>query len=407
MKAIDRSAIWFCSALVVALLLTAACRPIQAPAANTPPTPTEAPSAITVLDSDTTARIETAVAGTMSQRSVPGMALCIIKDGQVAYSKGFGVATVGTDKPVTSQSMFQLMDAGMALVAEAVLQLVEQGKVDLDAPITEYLPYFQMKDRRYKEITVRHLLTNSSGLPIPHDIPIKNWEGNTAQYDDGALERHLHSLSDTLLNFGPGSYFSYSKWDYELLGDLIAKVSGQPFEAYMQEHILAPLGMTQSTYLPKQADPAALVSPHMNQGKDVFVSDVATDGREHGPTLGLWSSIDDVCRWMMADLNRVGPDGQRILDDASYDRFWATSVPTAYGSLFDRYGMGWFTGTLGDHKHLTDYGADVGFQSTIRVLPDDKFGIALMTNLWTDNYQNGAPAYGWTLTDDLMGILGY
>ena len=127
----------------------------------------------------------------------------------------------------------------------------------------------------------------------------------------------MRSLSDVKLDFAPGSGF-LSNFDYDVLGDLIAKVSGQTFEAYMQEHVLTPLGMTQSTYLPKQADPAALVSPHMNKGNDVFVSDLATDGREHGPSLGLWSSIADMCRWVKANLNRGELDGQRILDDASY-----------------------------------------------------------------------------------------
>lgn len=339
MNATLRSTIWLCGALICVLFFTAACRPVQAPSTNALPAPTQAAPEAKGLDSATVADLENLIQETMSASSVPGMAACVVKDGRVVYAKGFGVTKFGTDIPVTPQSMFQVMDAGRTLVAAAVMQLVEQGKVDLDAPVTTYLPYFQMKDERYKKLAVRHLLTGSSGLPVPDQRLIKNWIGKTPAYDDGALERTVRSLSDAQLSYEPGdmSMARYSNFDYEILGDLIAKVSGQTFEAYMQEHILTPLGMTHSTYLPKQADPAGLVSPHMNEGSDVFVSDVVTDGREHGPSLGLWSTTDDMCRWLVANLNRGELDGQRILDAASYDLIWEPLV-----------GLGWDVRTHND-----------------------------------------------------------
>ena len=128
--------------------------------------------------------------------------------------------------------------------------------------------------------------------------------------------------------------------------------------------------MTHSTYLPKQADPAALVSPHMNKGKDVFVSELQTQGREHGPSLGLWSSANEMCRWVMANLNRGELDGQRILDAASYDVIWEPRVLTGYTIPWDRFGLGWFVSTPDNRLRLSYHAEDVGFQSDLRLVPD-------------------------------------
>ena len=159
MNATVRSTILLCGALICALLLTTACRPVQAPAITESPSAAEtvvvgkAPTQtqeISTLASQTVTRMEEVIEFTMRYHGAPGVAVCIVKDGKVAYAKGFGVATVGTDKLVTPDSLFQLMDTGRTLVTDAVMQLVNEGKVDLDAPITTYLPYFQMKDERYK-----------------------------------------------------------------------------------------------------------------------------------------------------------------------------------------------------------------------------------------------------------------
>lgn len=421
MNATDRKVPWICGVLMCILLFSAACQPVRAPAVSAPPataeaeqaetaavetmpTPVELTPEKTALDSETVKKIEAVANATLSMRPVPGIAVCAVKDGRVVYANGFGVAETGTNEPVTAQSLFQLMDTGRTLVAVAVMQLVEQGKVDLDAPITDYLPYFEMQDERYKQITVRHLLTSSSGLPIPHEVFIDNWTGKTAQYDDSALERTVRSLSDLELHHDPGRVYTYSNFDYELLGDLVAKVSGQTFESYMQEHILSPLGMIHSTYLPKEADPALLVSPHMNKGKDVYVSDVETDGRKHGPSLGLWSSSEDMCRWMMANINRGELDGQRVLNPASYDLIWAPVIASGLDAPYDKFGMGWYANDSGDHLRIAYQAMDIGFNTAIQLLPDEKMGVVVLVNLWTSFGENGS-GYALGLSDHLLTIL--
>src|SRR5262249_8781154 len=153
-------------------------------------------------------------------------------------------------------------------VATAVMQLVEQGKVDLDKPVADYLPYFRLKDDRYRSITVRQMLTHTSGMP-----DVDNYHWDQPEYDDGALERYVRSLQDKELRWHPGSKYAYSNMAYEVLGDLVAKVSGTTFEDDVEANILKPLGMNSSTLLFKKADPAKLATGH-TRTKDGTVTPV-------------------------------------------------------------------------------------------------------------------------------------
>ena len=153
------------------------------------------------LDDATVAKIEALVAKTMTENKIPGYALGIVKDGKIVYTKGFGVERVGGDKPVTPHTVFGTGSVGKTATATAIMQLVAEGKIDLDAPVTDYLPYFKLADERYKDITVRHLITHRSGLP-----EIQDWLPLPVEYDDGALERYVRSLDKVGLQFPPGHY---------------------------------------------------------------------------------------------------------------------------------------------------------------------------------------------------------
>ena len=130
------------------------------------------------------------------------------------------------------------------------MQLVERGIVDLDAPAVKYLPYFRLADDRYSQITVRQMVTHTSGMP-----DVDDYEWDKPQYDDGALERYVRSLTNQKLLFAPGERVQYSNMAFEILGDVVAKASGESFDDYVQRHILAPLQMTDSTVLLKQTNP--------------------------------------------------------------------------------------------------------------------------------------------------------
>jgi CubicO group peptidase (beta-lactamase class C family) len=256
-------------------------------------------------------------------------------------------------------------------VATAVMQLVEAGKVDLDQPVQRYLPYFRLKDPRAAAITVRQMLSHTSGMP---DVEDYEWEKAVA--DDGALERYVRSLSDRELIAAPGERFQYSNMAFEVLGDLIAKVSGETFEGYVKAHILTPLGMKDSTLLRAEANPKLTTSPHvLGDRLTVIVSPVYPYNRMHAPSSTLHSNLLDMSRWALANLRRGELGGKRILKASTYDVMWK---PT--GDPKRPVAISWFQGERGGHRTIAHGGGDVGYRSHVLLLPDDGMAVVIMIN---------------------------
>jgi CubicO group peptidase (beta-lactamase class C family) len=206
----------------------------------------------------------------MKERSIPGFAIAVVQNQKVVYAAGFGLRNLqNKNDKITPQSLFHMASITKPFVATSVMQLVEKGKVDPDAPVVKYLPYFRLNDERYAKITVRQMLSHLSGMP-----DVRDYEWDKPQYDDGALERYVRSLTNQSLIAAPGANFRYSNMAYEVLGDLIAKVSGMSFEDYVRKNILEPLGMKSSTLLVKQADPALLWIDHRTQTPQVWTATV-------------------------------------------------------------------------------------------------------------------------------------
>ncbi len=270
------------------------------------------------LDSETVAEIEALVEDMMTEDEIPGYALGIVIGDKVVYTEGFGVERIGVDRPVTPHTVFGTGSVGKSATATAIMQLVAEGKVDLDAPVTDYLPYFKLADERYSAITVYDLITHRSGLP-----EVEDWFPLPVEYDDGSLERYVRSLDGVKLLFAPGEQWSYSSMGYTVLADIVAKVSGQTFEDYMQEHIIDPLGMNDTMLIVQEADQERVASPHVrNYAGEVVVSDIFPYRRQFAPTGPLYSSIVDMARYAAAHLNGGEFEGARILPETVYDAMW-------------------------------------------------------------------------------------
>src|SRR6185436_9376058 len=224
-------------------------------AAQSPPPPT--------LES----RLEPLINQTMAANKIPVLAIGIVKNGKLTYAKGFGISRLGATKPVTTRTLFHMASVTKTFVATAIMQLVELGKIDLDAPLVRYLPYFKMKDERYRIITIRQMLSHTSGIP---DVTDYHWD--KPEYVDKALERFFRSRAVSSMVWAPGERFGYSNTAFEILGDVIAKLSGQSFEDYVKQQILAPLGMKDSTLLVREANPELLATPHVQESGEVVVS---------------------------------------------------------------------------------------------------------------------------------------
>ncbi len=374
--------ILFASFLLFVIVLSAACAPSPTPALPAPPP-------MTGLDDATVTIIENLLKRQMDESHVPGYAMCIVKDGQVVYNKGFGVLEKGTNRKVTPQSMFGQRSISKTFTTIALMQLVEQGKVNLDAAITEYLPYFKMADDRYDRITVRMLLSHTSGLS--DDV----WKEAFANKADepaesaAAMEWFVRGLANDNLVSQPGTQFNYAGANFTVIADIIGKVSGLGYEQYVEQFILKPLHMDHSTFDAATVPVTLLATEHVNADNGSVVASAPEPFlRADAPAALLYSSCDDMLRYVMMNLNRGELDGTVILQPESYDAMWHQQTTTGwpgdwgprYGPPFMAYGLGWFLGTKTGHRLVGHTGGGNGYGAQIELAPDDDIGVVVMSN---------------------------
>ena len=326
----------------------------------------------------------------LKEDPLSGIAVGVVRDGKLIYARGFGVMTIEhPDRKVTPQTLFHMASITKTFVATSIMQLWEQGKIDLDAPVTKYVTYFRIDDPRYKSITVRQMLTHSSGMP-----DVEDYQWNKPQYDDGALERYVRSLGDQKLKllFDPGSGMAYSNMAYEVLGDLVAKVSGETFEDYVEEHILKPLKMSSSTLLIKKANPALLADGYMRKRGGDYASlrhvNAYPYNRIHTPSSDLMSSVGDMARYAMANLNHGELDGARILKPSTYKLMWKPAVDVEFchenhtqcRKPGAKVGISWFLEDRDGMSVVAHSGGDDGFMTDLVLIPGSRMALVLMAN---------------------------
>lgn len=270
----------------------------------------------------------------------PGMVIGWSDGDGRSHIAAAGTASLATGVPVDRRTVFHMASVTKPFVATAILQLAEQGRLDLDASPTRYLPYFRLADPRFGRVTIRQMLNHSSGLP---DIEDYEWE--RPQTSDAALERWVRGLAGLRLVSDPGAAVHYSNLAYDVLGDVIAKASGMPFELYVRRHVLAPLGMRHSSLLLAEVDRRRLSAPHMAEGGQVRVSAVFPYNRVHAGSSTLYADAADMLRWARYWAAVPGRGTRRLLSDAGIA---AMLRPGAAVDRPDRaqwepaIGLGWF-----------------------------------------------------------------
>lgn len=318
-----------------------------------------------------------------------GLAVGVSVRGSTVFAGGFGTRVQGGTDPVTPRTVFHMASVTKPFVATAVMQMVEAGRVAIDSPVTRYLPYFRMNDPRAASITVKELLNHTSGMP---DVTDYRWR--FPEYDDGALERYVRGLKDSSLVFDPGTQFRYSNIGFEVLADLIAKVSGESFESYIQRHILTPLGMRHSTLLMTDVDSANLALGAIRDSTGaIVVSPTYPYNRPHAASSTLHSNIEDLLRWGNAVLRGGELNGHRIvsargvhqLTTETFDRtaeIRAESARAQKPMPYDSTGiaLSWFLSWKDGKETIFHRGGDMGFHSYLMIVPDDSLVIVAMAN---------------------------
>ncbi|MGD8536389.1 MAG: serine hydrolase domain-containing protein [Candidatus Aminicenantes bacterium] len=331
-----------------------------------------------IIQGETGAQLDTTltpfIKEVMQAYDLPGFAIGVVKDNEVVYARGFGYKNIDTKKPVTTATLFHMASISKPFVATAIMQLVEQGKIDLEAPVTTYLSYFKLDDERYKNITIQQMLSHVSGMP-----DVEDYEWDSPQYDEGALERYVRSLTDKKMRFDPGKSFAYSNMAFECLGDVIAKVSGMSFADYEKKCILDPAGMKESTFLKPEHLPENWASGHLRT-----IRTVAWEGypynRMHGPSSTLHSNAIEMCNWAIINMKRGTHSGQKILEPSSYDLLWKPWFKIGGKDSDDAVGLSWFLGSHRGEKTVSHGGGDTGFNTYLILLPERSSAVVVLCN---------------------------
>lgn len=302
----------------------------------------------------------------MQSHHLVGLAVGLVQDGRQLCASAWGVEDIESGETLTVNTLFHLASISKLFTATAVMQLVEQGKIDLEDSPVKYVPYLKLD----KNVTIRQMLSHVSGFS---DVTDYHWD--KPEYDDEALERYVRGLDGKLL-FPPGERFAYSNIAYEVLGDVIAKVSGKCFEDLVEAEIFLPLKMFSSSFLSPTLPEDKVAAPHLID-LGTHVSPIYPYHRAHAPSSTLHATIEDMNRWAIAVLNRKSG----ILKEATFDAMWQPQMSVGQIGRSDKYsGLGWFIDRRRNLKLLYHSGSDVGFTTYFLLVPEKSIGITVLCN---------------------------
>ena len=340
-------------------------------------------------------RVDAYVREYMHKWQIVGLSLAIVRDGSVVCSQGYGVQNREDQIPVTPRSLFHIASVAKTMTSSAVMQLVEQGKVRLDDPIVDHVPDFRVDDPRSDRITIRQCLCHTSGIGHPDDY---GWDH--PEFDDESLARHVRSLATHKLKDVAPDTTAYSDIAYNVLGHLIATVSGTSFEAYMKRRVFDPLGMTTTTLMaPRAEHPELVVTGYQRTGETIAELGPIEESsypynRMHVPCGCIASSADEMARWMLASLNRGSLDGARILEPASYDEMWKLQFRSTSETVTDDPALGWWVSRQYGEKVMQHDGGDDGFVSNLRLWTESGVGIVMLCNaIWAEPWHASDEVY--------------
>jgi len=345
--------------------------------------------------------------------SPPGLSLVVVKGDKIVYQKGFGLADGPQNRPATAKTVYNQWSMVKPVTAAAVMQLQEQGLLDIDAPVKNYLPFFNVNypSTNSKIITLRHLLTHSSGLRtnVPEVVNWIHFDGDPEWNQTELIKKVLPDYA--ALDYEPGSESIYTNVGYMLLAAVIESVSGQTYQQYMMDHFYKPLGMNDTNWTYTNAmianeatgatpsfDIQALLLPLFLE-KDkleglireesdgvLWFNHVYTD--QKGPT-GPIGSATDAAQFVMAFLNGGELNGQRILSEESVEllthsghvQFGDTSDAADFEKYDESYqGMGWAYAVEGNDFFISHSGGGPGFSANMRLYPERGIGMVILAN---------------------------
>ncbi len=370
-----------CAPLVLAALLLSGIplraqeRPAPSPQRRAALAPPRAPSA-TVL-----AGMDAYITQAMRAWEVPGLAIAIVKDDSVVYAKGFGVRELGKADPVGVNTVFIAASTTKAFTAALLAMLVDSGRVRWDAPVTTYLPGFQLYDPWVtRELTVRDLLSHRSGLGRADAL----WYGTTR-----SREEILRRLRFERPSWSLRAQYGYNNNMFVAAGQVVGAVTGNPWDDVVRERIFQPLGMTRTTTsVTALRGMDDVATPHARY--DGRMTAIAWRNFDNvGPAGSINTTARDMAQWLRFQLSRGTYGGRRLLSDSAFRQMRLPNTPirpdAAADSLWPEihlraYGLGWVLNDYRGRLVVSHGGALDGMRAEVGMLPEERLGVVLLAN---------------------------
>ncbi len=334
------------------------------------------------IDNQTFNKIDNHIKKVQNEVNIPSISIGIVKDDKLVYKKSYS-----EDKNINENSLYYIGSLTKSFTALAILQLIEEKKLNLDDSIKKHLPWFKIKDmENIDKITIRTLLNQTSGFSTFEGLKnFDDWDSS-----DFALEKTIMALKDISLKSEPSKTFQYSNINYQILGLIIEKVSGVSYDQYINKNIFQKLSMNNSFASLDNLDKNNLVQAHIHWFGHPIKSDYPFS-KIMLPAGYIVSNIEDMSKYLINQIN--------IEVSKNIKQIQTQSAPIVKDSLY--YGFGWFTHTK-DELSLDHLGSTPGYTSTMIIYPQDKLGIILLSN--TTSYTLGNSRLT-SLASDIIDII--
>lgn len=312
--------------------------------------------------------IDEFVRSTMHRQHIPGLSLAIVEKGKVVKVKGYGFASLEWKVPATPETVYSLHSVSKQFTAAGILLLAEGGRVDLDAPIQRYL---DEAGEAWKDVTVRHLLAHTSGIPDHLTVDL-------AVPDNAPDADKVRALAALPLKFSPGERWSYNNSGYLLAAEIIRRVSGQNTTDFLRDFVFQPLGMRTATAISKTHPVPGRAPKYVWKNGEWLNAEFPYDVYQIADS-GMAASVLDLARWDAA------LDAGRILSATSRKAMWTSGrlndgTPTGYG-------FGWFLNDVRGQRRVQHEGASFnGYRTVIHRYPERRLTVIVLCNGGQPNF---------------------
>lgn len=318
----------------------------------------------------------------MRLKNAPGASIAVVKNGKVIQSAGYGLSNIETNTSATADTVYEIGSVTKQFTAAAIMLLVQEGKLAVSDPIRKYFPD---APESWSNITIRHLLTHTSGIQNHVEIPgyLERFKTDLSFRTTPAGEEKLRMFFELPLEFEAGKTWAYDNTGYILLGHIIEKVSGISYYEYLDERIFIPLGMANT----RSTSPLEIVKRRASgygwangkfENRPILLPGIAFSAG------AMLSTVTDMAKWDAA----LRTD--RILTAESKKAMWEATRGNDGSPLPFDYGFGWFVDSYRGHRLVQHSGATPGFSSVFYRFPDDGLSVIILTNVSGTNIDHWA-----------------